>query len=130
MSTDLRKATDLRNEAIRCNNRLRFVIADLSACVQKNRKLTEELKSRPLAQRLSDTFNGKERSVQNEIKQNTARINACLLEALREVNERNRINVEALALVKRLSAELCEALDGCAVSGRSVGHSRVRRSQS
>jgi hypothetical protein len=53
MNTDLRKAAELRNDAIRCNNRLRFVIAELSAHIQKNRDLAEELKGRCLRRRLS-----------------------------------------------------------------------------
>ncbi|MDR2295512.1 MAG: hypothetical protein LBD95_01825 [Clostridiales Family XIII bacterium] len=73
------------------------------------------MKDRRLTQRFSDAFNGKERSIRNEIEQNAVRINACLLEALREVNERNRINLEALAFVNRVSAELHEIVDECAV---------------
>jgi hypothetical protein len=112
MNIDLKKATELRNEAIRCNNRMRFIIAELSVQVRKNRDLIEALKTRRFTQRLSDIFNGNERSVQNEIKRNTERINEYLLEALREVSERNRINLEALTFVKRLSTELSEIVDG------------------
>ena len=114
MKTDSRRAAELRNEAIRCNNRLRFAIAELSACVQKEHELNEELKARRLAQRFSDVFNGKDRLIRNEIEQNAERINACLLDALREVNERNRINLEALVFVKRVSTELREIVDECA----------------
>jgi hypothetical protein len=126
MTANLQGATELRNEAIRCNNRMRSIIAELSAYVQKNQDLAEALKSRRLAQRLSDVFNGKERSVQNEIKQNAARINDCLLGALQEMSERNRINLEALAFVRRLSAELCETAEGyCAAIERADAPSRA-----
>ena len=64
-------------------------------------------------QRFSDAFNGKERLIRSEIEQNAAQINACLLDALREVNERNRINLEALTFVKGISSELREIVDEC-----------------
>jgi hypothetical protein len=116
MNTDLRKASELRNDAIRCNNRMRFIIAELSAHAGKNRELNEELKRRPLLRRLSDALNGRGRSIQNEIGRNAALINACLLEVLREVNERNRINLEALAFINRMSEELCEKIEECTAS--------------
>jgi HD-GYP domain-containing protein (c-di-GMP phosphodiesterase class II) len=111
MNINLKRATELQNEAIRCNNRLRFAIAELSAHVQKNRDLAEELKDRSFAQRLSDLFSGRKRSIRNEINRNAARINACLLDALREIDERNRISREALSFVRRLSAEMCETAE-------------------
>jgi flagellar biosynthesis regulator FlaF len=113
MKTDSQRATELQNKAIRCNNRLQFAIAEMSACVQRNHDLNRELKARRFSRRFSDAFSGKERLLRDEIKQNTAQINACLLEALREVNERNRINLEALAFVNRISTELCEIVDEC-----------------
>ncbi|MDR2087896.1 MAG: hypothetical protein LBP73_00895 [Clostridiales Family XIII bacterium] len=119
MNTDLRKAAELRNDAIRCNNRLRFIIEELFAHIQKNRDLTEELKGRSFARRLSDLFSGRRRSIRNEINRNAAYINVCLLDALREINERNRINLDALAFVKRLSAEMRETAE-CDLSEHSA----------
>ncbi|MDR1574228.1 MAG: hypothetical protein LBS24_07950 [Clostridiales Family XIII bacterium] len=106
----LQKAEELQNDAIRCNNRTKFIIGELTARIQRNRDLAEALKARDLAQRLSDAFNGKGRLMHDEIRQNAAQINAYLVEALREVNERSRINVEALAFVDQISADLCEML--------------------
>jgi hypothetical protein len=125
MNIDLKRATELQNEAIRCNNRLRFAIAELSAHVQKNRDLAEELKGGSFARRLSDLFSGRKRSIRNEINRNTAYINACLLDALREINERNRINRDALAFVECLSAEMCETAETCILSEHAVRPSRA-----
>jgi hypothetical protein len=109
----LQKATELQNEAIRCNNRTRFIIGELSACIERNRDLTEALKTRDPAQRLFDALNGRGRRMRNEIQRNATLINAYFAEALQEINERNRINVEALAFVDRMSAELCEIVGEC-----------------
>jgi flagellar biosynthesis regulator FlaF len=128
MNTDSQRVAELRNDAIRCNNRLRFVVTELSACVQRNHDLNEKLKDRRLTRRFSDAFNGKERSIRDEIRQNTVQINAYLLEALQEVNERNRINLEALSYVNRISTELREIVDECVVSKRSARPSRETES--
>jgi DNA-binding phage protein len=115
----LRRATELQNDAIRCNNRTKHIIAELSERIQRNRDLTEVLRTRDPVQRLFDALSGRGRSIRSEMRQNTAQINAYLAEALQEINERSRINAEALAFVNRVSTELREITEEYAGASRA-----------